>query len=246
MSSKVTEYLNGLSNDVENIYLSNKNLTSLPDLSRFYNLQVLFCDHNRLTTITEFPPNLREIYCDHNQLTSLPPFPQYLQTLCCDHNQLGSLPPFNINLEILNCQNNLLTSFPAFRMNLIIVYCQHNQIPYFNRFNESLEKIHCYDNMLTMLPPLPPNLQEIFMYDNPVDDVINSLDYSITEIEQRLLRLYNFKKFWFLFKFKNKFRDWLWIKVREPVIREKYSAENLMKLLKDRDEEDLDELLSNW
>ena len=50
-------------------------------------------------------------------------------------------------------------------------------------------------------------------------------------------------------KFKKKFRDWLWVKVREPKIQEYYTPQNLIKLLKgvdDDDEEQINIVLNNW
>ena len=247
MDLKVNEYLRSLPSDTHSIYLSNKKLNSLPDLSRFYNLQILFCDHNQLTTLPEFPPQLIELYCDHNQLTSLPPFSENLQIIYCDHNQLTSLPPFNLVLEIINCQNNQLTSLPRFGPCLTLVYCQHNELTHLHTFNESLGIFHCYDNMLTNLPPFPPNLRELYCYDNPMDDIVDSLNNSIDEVNYKLLQLYNFKKFWFQLKLKKKFRDWLWIRIREPRIREKYSTANLLNLLNNaKDDDELDNLLKAW
>ena len=183
------------------------------------------------------------MYCDHNLLTCLPEFPQNLQLLNCDHNQLTSLPPFNLNLELINCSMNKLTQFPQFNIYLMNIYCQHNQITYFPRFNTSLEVLHCYDNLLTNLPPSPPYLYELYCYDNPVDKILNSCQHNIDIVNYRSLQLYNFKKFWFQLKLKPKFRDWLWIRIREPKIRVKYSTENLLKLLEN---EDLEKVLETW
>jgi hypothetical protein len=44
-------------------------------------------------------------------------------------------------------------------------------------------------------------------------------------------------------KFKKQFRDWLWVKIREPRIREKYSYKYLENL---HEESDLDEFLAAW
>ena len=43
--------------------LSNSNLTELPDLSRFYNLQVLICNKNFLTIIKNLPETLLVLIC---------------------------------------------------------------------------------------------------------------------------------------------------------------------------------------
>jgi len=50
----IIKYLNSLPKNIEEINISNKELISLPDLSRFKNLKILNCSHNKLTTL----PNL--------------------------------------------------------------------------------------------------------------------------------------------------------------------------------------------
>jgi len=77
---------------------------------------------------------------------------------------------------------------------------------------------------------------------NPIYDIINSND--IDKIKQKLRVLNQFRYLYYSFKFKNRFRDWLWVKIREPKIREKYSYDYLVANL--HEETDLDELLENW
>ena len=45
--------------------------------------------------------------------------------------------------------------------------------------------------------------------------------------------------------FKKRFRDLLWVRIREPKIRKRYSYEYLIENLPD-EETDLDEVLNNW
>ena len=50
-------------------------------------------------------------------------------------------------------------------------------------------------------------------------------------------------------KYKTKFRDWLWLKVRLPAAERKYHPDKLNELLKevdDADEEEFDNALTNW
>ena len=70
---KVQTYLNSLLYDILELDLSNCNLTELPDLSRFTQLQELNCEQNKLTSLPDHLPHyLRRLYCSCNQLTSLP------------------------------------------------------------------------------------------------------------------------------------------------------------------------------
>jgi len=216
MNSTITieDYLNSLPEDIDQIDVSFQELTYLPDLSRFYNLQRLFCSHN--------------------QLTSLPPLNPNLIILKCNNNRLTSLPPLNENLESLYCYGNLLTVLPG--------------------LNDKLDILDCCNNRLTSLPFLPPNLS-IFQYmENPIHDDIMYLNqghhhYHNHNIIQIARLLYKFKYFFYSLKLKNKFRDWLWVKVREPKIQEYYSPANLVKLLSaidENNEEQFEITLNNW
>jgi hypothetical protein len=65
----------------------------------------------------------------------------------------------------------------------------------------------------------------------------------------RIQTLYDFKCLYYSLKFKNRLREWLWVNVREPKIREYYSPANLQKLLSGIDEDDFEQLdaaLSSW
>jgi len=54
----------------------------------------------------------------------------------------------------------------------------------------------------------------------------------------------NFRYLYYCLKFKRKLRDLLWVKIREPKIRLKYSHAYLVEHL--QEDTDLDELLRNW
>jgi Leucine-rich repeat (LRR) protein len=219
----IDEYLNGstieedldeLPDDIESINVNSRQLTYLPDLSRFHNLKYL----------------------------------------SCSHNYLRSLPPLNANLRILKCNNNRLTHLPPLNENLESLYCYTNKLTVLPGLNSNLDILDCCDNKLVSLPFLPPNLS-IFQYmDNPIHDHVMYLNeghhhHHNQNIIQIARLLYNFKHLFYSLKFKRQFRDWLWVKVREPKIQEHYSPENLKKLLSGIDEDDfeeLDEALNNW
>ena len=86
-------------------------------------------------------------------------------------------------------------------------------------FNEKLQTIVCDNNYLTCLH-LNENLKELYCRDNQ----LTSLYYCL--------------------KFKKRLRDILWVKIREPKIRIKYSHDYLVEHL--HEETDLDELLRIW
>jgi len=213
MNFNIEEYLNRLPDDIETIDVPFRQLTHLPDLSRFHNLQ--------------------RLSCSHNELTSLPPLNASLRILKCNNNRLTHLPPLNENLESLYCYQNRLTALPG--------------------LNANLDILDCCDNQLTSLPFLPPNLS-IFQYmENPIHEYVMYLNEGHHHHNHNIIQiarlLYNFKHLFYSLKFKKQFRYWLWVRVREPKIREYYSPENLKKLLSGIDEDDfeqLDEALNNW
>jgi Leucine-rich repeat (LRR) protein len=55
----IETYLNSLSSNVTRIIINNKNITSLPDLTRFKKLKLLDCSHNQLTSLTNLPEKLQ-------------------------------------------------------------------------------------------------------------------------------------------------------------------------------------------
>ena len=232
MSSKVTEYLNNLPDNVEKIDLSNKKLYELPDLSRFYNLKYLHCENNNLTGIPNFP-NLKILDCNYNFIISLPIFLN-IEILYCNSNRLTSLPIFP-NLKSLECQDNRITSLPIFP-NLQKLQCCNNKLTSIPSFT-NLKVLHCGNNKLNII--MPRNLDRLHCYTNPISDVLGFIDTI-----QKLRILNQFRYLYYSLKFKKRFRDFLWIRIREPKIREKYSHDYLVKNL--HEDTDLDELLENW
>jgi Leucine-rich repeat (LRR) protein len=105
MTTEIETYLNSLSEDILILNVSGRSITSLPDLTRFKNLQKLYCFNNELTSLPSLPQNLEELYCSNNKLTSLPSLPQNLQKLYCCSNKLTLLPTLPDNLKILSYSN---------------------------------------------------------------------------------------------------------------------------------------------
>ena len=90
---------------IEVLDLSNKNLTVLPDLSKYTKLKVLKCFGNQLTSLDNLPPGLLELYCGYNEITSLNNLPPRLQKLDCSYNKITSLDNLPPGLQILNYEN---------------------------------------------------------------------------------------------------------------------------------------------
>ena len=245
--------LDSLPEDTEEINVSHEGLHSL-DVTRFKNLKRLYCSNNQLTSLY-LNENLQVLYCRNNKLTSLH-FNEKLEYLYCEHNLLTSL--HTKNLKTLHCHNNKLTSLHL-NTNLKILHCFCNKLTSLH-LTKNLEKLHCYNNKLTSLHlnaalntlhcrdnkltslHLNENLQQFSCEDNPIYEIINTNDKQI--IKQKLRVLNQFRYLYYSLKFKKRFRDWLWIKIREPKIREKYSHDYLLENL--HEDTDLDEFLEKW
>jgi Leucine-rich repeat (LRR) protein len=213
----IQHYFDSLPDDIEKITIVDKNITYLPDLSRFTKLKYLSCYNNQLTSLPTLPLNLVTLHCSNNQLTSLPTLPINLQYLYCYSNQLTSLPCLPLNLQYLYCYNNQLTSLPTLPLNLITLYCSFNK--------------------LTSLPCLPLNLQYLYCQKNPIYKIIKNDNIIILKLNVN--KFNKFRYFYYSLKYKNKFRKLLWEKVREPKIRLEFAPDNILDILYNEIEDDI-------
>jgi hypothetical protein len=238
-------------------------LTSLPELP--VNLKELDCCSNQLTSLPELPDNLQELDCMQNKLTSLSKLPKYLNRIRCCNNRLISLPKLPDSLKIINCNDNQLTSLPKLPDSLERLDCDYNQLTSLPELPENLEQLVCGYNKLTYLPELN-NITYIELFGNPIYDFVCSLemiendydsdgkilpqyydDGDINTIKPNVKILNKFRFLYYSLKFKNKFRDWLWKKVREPKIEQQFHPIRLVELLKQEDINDIDEeKFNNW
>ena len=60
----------------------------MPDLTRFKNIEILYCEDNELTSLPTLPQNLQKLYCYSNNLTSLPSLSKNLEELTCYNNTI--------------------------------------------------------------------------------------------------------------------------------------------------------------
>jgi hypothetical protein len=114
----------------------------------------------------------------------------------------------------------------------------------------------CNHNQLTQLPPLPSTLQYLvcehnllpFDHEENMINMINMIEY-IIQMRNKINIMIRFKELFYTLKYKSKFRNLLWVHIREPKIRNKYHPDNLIKLLEDRENltlDELDEFNNNW
>ena len=124
----------------------------------------------------------------------------------------------NKKLEILHFSNNKLASL---------------------HLNDNLKILFCHHNKLTSLQ-LNKKLQYLSCSNNPICEIINSNENTINQLKI----LNQFRYLYYSLKFKKRFRDLLWVKIREPKIKIKYSHDYLIANL--HEDTDLDTVLNNW
>jgi Leucine-rich repeat (LRR) protein len=238
---------------------SNNYLTSLPPLGEY--LEELYCVNNSLTCLPTLPETLKYLYCSLNKIEKLPPLPPYLVDLYCIENQLTKLPALPETLKKLYCGNNQLTYLPKLVNGLQVLSCFNNQIMSLPKMPVHLIELICYRNHLTSLPSLGTDIEVINFLNNPIYEVANWEEYDEDEFYdvdgvnyyKKYMILYTIetinkiRKTYYFKKFKNKLRDFLWVKIREPRIREKYAPHNILKLLNEigEDSEKFDSLFEN-
>jgi Leucine-rich repeat (LRR) protein len=242
MTTTFERYLDSLPEYILAIDVSNRNIKSLPDLTRFKNLKTLYCYSNKLTSFPTLPQSLEELFCSSNYLTSLPNLPQNLKVLSCSDNKLTSLPTLPQKIKVLYCSVNKLTSLPTLPQNLETLHCSNNELTSLPTLPQNLETLHCSKNELTSLPTLPQSLNELYCSNNPIFEIVNSS--TLFQIKQNIRILNNCRHLYWCLQFKKKFRKWLWEKVREPNAMRQYGPNYLIENLGDDD--DLDEVLDNW
>jgi Leucine-rich repeat (LRR) protein len=305
----IDTYLQNLPSNIKSLYLSGERLEEFPDLSRFTELEELYCANNRLSrlphnlcimlpnlkvlacsgnNLTELPPlgdQLESLYCINNMLTRLPTLPASLKCLFCSFNRICELPDLPPNLKDLMCGDNILTNIPELPDTLKQLYCGNNLITHLPKIVDSLKVLSCFNNQIRVLPELPdsltelicyeneltsipclgPNVEEIDFQDNPIYDVIHDAarcdeydaheyynDDGVNPTKRNMIIhtvriIHNFRKMYYLNKFKGKFRDLLWVKIREPQIREQYAPYKILNLLNEigEDSEKFDRLFEN-
>lgn len=322
----IESYLDSLPDDITILDVSQKNLTYLPDISRFTGLEKLFCYKNLITELPKLPKNLKELNCYGNKLTKIPELPKNLKeltcygnkltkieinelhdliTLDCRYNKLKKLPNLNLHkrllylfcsenklkklpelpdsLQLLRCENNKLHTLPYLPNNIEQLYCDSNQLKKLPLLPRKLERLVCCNNHLTELPPFPPKLTAVFceynnlvslpllndgvyvsFYGNTVLNLITNAEYqdemgtpdydvhrthqyTKKELQKIVKTVYNFKYTYYCLKFKKRFRDFLWERIREPIAMKIYHPSELQKILDEAASEvDENELLEKW
>jgi Leucine-rich repeat (LRR) protein len=119
----------------------------------------------------------------------------------------------------------------------------NNKLTSLPRLPASLKTLYCENNNLATLPDIPDTVVEINCKGNPIYDYI---PYPAT-VEQTIYTVKTLNRVAFLIhalKFKKKFRDWLWLRVRLPKIERVNHPDRLREALETSD--DLEESIDKF
>jgi hypothetical protein len=144
---------------------------------------------------------------------------------CSSNTNLKKLPPLPPSLRYLNCSNNDLTELPPFPPNI--------------------QEVYCFQNRLSgILPELPLSLS-IIRFDSK-DNCFIYRNQFISHIRSVHEKLRKFRFLFYCLRFKTRFRDWLWDKIRRPKIEAQYHPSRVAELLENGvDLEDLEVALDS-
>ena len=242
----IKSYLNSLPENTLEIFIADKNLRYLPDLSRFKKLETLNCRSNRLKSLPKLPKSLKELICVDNRLTSIPELPENLNTLSCTHNLLKHLPDLPKKLQVLQCSYNLLSVLPILPNSLKNLYCHNNDLIFIPNLPNGLYYISCHNNELINIPILPNSIYSMYILykNNPIYKIINNDNFDI--VKRNIITINNFRYLYYCIKFRDQFRKYLWERVREPKIIKKYDPNYLIEHLGADTDADLDKVLDEW
>ena len=141
---------------VKSISVPNKGIQSMRGLELFTNLESLYCDHNKLTSLdVSQNKSLLVLHCYDNQLTDLDVSKNTeLINLDCAPNNLTRLDiSKNTKLNVLHCEANKLASLDVSQnTNLRTLYCNSNQLTSLDvSKNTNLTTLNCQANLLSSL-----------------------------------------------------------------------------------------------
>jgi len=242
---------------LEELYVSGNQLRRLPTLPK--TLKILFCASNFIDELPDLPDELEVICCNGNVLTRLPELPVSLKQLDCDENQLEDLPElYHLkSLKQLSCPNNALTYLPKLPPALEQIYCRANLIYLIPKLPPNLQILDINSNQLLKLPsPLPDTLQILNIQHNLLKELprlpsrLTEISYDSNPFVYRDMYYHVFRDFiadmneiqtilekvrflYFSIKFRNKFRKWLYERVRLKKAMKEMAPSNVKKLITD-------------
>jgi len=165
MNKETANLLSQFDSNITELYLHDKKINGILDLSRFTQLEKLNCVKNIITKIINIPETLKEFDCERNIITFLDNLPQNLNILNCSCNELTLLDNLPSNLTSLNCSFNIgIKSLDYLPSNLLSLKCIHCDLKNISCLPANLKKLKCGYNQNLILDGLPQFL-EYLSYD---------------------------------------------------------------------------------
>jgi Leucine-rich repeat (LRR) protein len=200
-------YIDSLDDSITELNLYDKQLTCLPDLSKFKQLTKLDCGYNQITELNNLPNSITILYCSNNQITELNNLANSITTLDCYNNQITELNNLANSITTLHCYNNQITELNNLPNSITYLDCNSNQITELNNLPNSITTLNCSYNQITELNNLPNSITELYCLNNQL--VSNDLIY--------WKGIKKFRKFYYTLKFGNKLER-MYIKHRNASI----------------------------
>lgn len=143
-------------NQITEIDVSDRNISSLKGIEVFSSLEKLNCARNNLTELdVSKNTELTKLYCGRNQLKTLSlEYNSKLTNLDCSFNRLVTLDLSNKkDLTILNCESNYLKELKLMgSTELMWMYCRNNLLSELDlSTNIKLKHIDAFDNQLASI-----------------------------------------------------------------------------------------------
>lgn len=159
--------IDALDSSVEKLpRIRGRNITELPDLSRFVNVKMLNIHDTEITEIKNLPPNLKVLFCNNNRIEKMS-LPSTLRSLFCMDNHIEEIIDLPEKLHLLKCEGNRISRL-RLPSSLKMLVCDSNRIKEIPYLHEGLEQLSCCNNSLLDLGIVPSSLTYLNCCYNPL------------------------------------------------------------------------------
>jgi Leucine-rich repeat (LRR) protein len=152
---------------LEEIYITNVPIKSLPMLQGCSGLRILVCKDTHIHSIPELPATLEHLDCSENLYLKNLPELRYLTNLkyiSLEDSRIERLETLPDSVQVLKLNYSRIKMIRNLPENLKILECNYCPIKSLDQFPQGIQKIHLYWTLITHIPPLPEGLLE-FHYD---------------------------------------------------------------------------------
>lgn len=155
------------SSSLEEIYIENVHLQSLPVLEGCPRLRILVCKDTHINSIPELPVTLEYLdFSDNLYLKELPELRNLtnLKYINLEDSRIDRLETLPDSVQVLKLNYSRIKMIRNLPENLKVLECNYCPIKSLDQFPQGIQKIHLYWTLITYIPPLPEGLLE-FHYD---------------------------------------------------------------------------------